>query len=247
MGKVGSTSILRTLKSTRYAQGAQHLHFLNPETLPTIHDIHRMAGFKEAPAHLKATESFNEVRSAIDPDRLFVIMAVRDPVAFAISDFFQNPYFFKDFDLELTERNAAQIERYLRDVVLAPTSSSFRYWNEWLSKEMEDVFDFRFSDHQFDQLKGWAVLDCDQAKIGCIQLETMSDEFQNFTLALLGERIPLNGRIANQRSNQQKFYGQLIQRLSLSRGHLEQIYASSRVRYFYSDEQIERFMQRWQK
>ncbi len=246
MGKVGSTSIFKTLKRTKFAGGTQHLHFLNSGSIPEVRDIHRRAGFRGDPAHLKAARLFIKVRSEISPSRLVIITAVRDPVGFAISNFFQNPYFFRDFKLPLVQDNAEEIKWYIENSVLEPNSSSFQYWNNWLVNELERVFNFKFFDHPFDQNKGWSVIQSDRAKIGCIQMEMLNEGFPNLAMSLVGEEINLTDRTANSRAHFHQYYRELVRRISVPKESLELIYQSPFVRYFYSNEQIEQFIRKWQ-
>lgn len=245
MGKVGSTSILRALKSMPFKNGVQHLHFLSDEGVERAEERHHGAGFAKLPPHLLASRNFIEMSGAIDKGRLRVIIGTRDPVAFTISNVFQNPYFFPSLPSHSELGNIDAVIDYLREVALAPDSESVAYWRSWFVDEVEGVFGPSIREEIFDSERGWSSFDADGIRLGVIQMEQLDSCFSELCQALFGD-VPYVGiGHSNVRSARSSVYQEVMRRLRVNLDILDKIYADPWVRRLYSSSQIQRFRQRW--
>jgi hypothetical protein len=245
MGKVGSTSIFKLLKKTRYASGVQHLHFLNKNSINFVEKLHREAGFKWGPEHLLATKNFHAIAPSIDPKRIRLITAVRDPVAFAVSNYFQNPYFFNGPSLEKDKLNEEEVIKYIESDIIDVESKSIFYWRNWFEEQISCKFGINLLEQKFDTENGWSIIEAHDVQIGLIQLEKLGVNFEGFTEALLGTSFSLPQNKANQRILNTPQYPEIVRKVKIPTDKLDQIYSNEYVRFFYSDEQIRAFKKRW--
>ncbi|MEM9474847.1 MAG: putative capsular polysaccharide synthesis family protein [Pseudomonadota bacterium] len=244
MGKVGSTSILRALEMTSYRNAVQHVHFLNKFQLNDVIDEHREAGFKILPAHIYASKQISKVLPHIDNERVRFICPVRDPVAFSVSNFFQNPYFFRN-EMQSSLDTTSDILSFLASKVLYPQSASMRYWNQWFRVEVVENLGVNMRNVAFSKDRGWEVYQSEDIRVGVIKLEKMNSVFENFSQDLLGVRVKLRERASNERGLRNTMYAKVLEELRVSDDTLDEIYDEDWVKYFYSDSEIEKFKKRW--
>ena len=148
MGKVGSSSVVRSLKEAGVAP-VYHIHRMNPEYIAHVWSQHGdQRDFKLDRIGLKL---YKHVIQKGRPARFITL--VREPVGRNISDFFQHLDLFMNI-------NPAEIARYSVETLIAG------YLNRppnpvpliWFDREMRPVLDLDVYAHPFPKEKGYLQL-----------------------------------------------------------------------------------------
>lgn len=247
MGKVGSTTILRAIKRSEFRYAVQHIHFLNRELVDSTALLHKNSGFLFSPAHIFASRNILRLKANNPETKFCTISPVRDPVAFAVSSFFQNPYFYPDFSLQFSEENVPAIREFVSNEILHSESASIRYWNTWFEVELENLIGTSISDVGFDRERGWEIYSGSNVSAGVVKLEVLSTAFGDFSEKLLGSAVLLPQERFNNRGGVNDVYGSVVEEVKVCEKELDKIYNSKWVRFFYNDSEISDFKKRWVK
>ena len=154
MGKVGSETIINSLKNINLSAPVYHIHLLAPRHLDSVIPRYRK---QNLPLTLQLKHS-QELRAYLD-DRpaapLNVITAVREPISQFISAFFQNvktshPYFIE----ENGAWNEEKIYTYLHKEISNYDPKSA--WNcNWFDNDFKAALDIDIYQYDFNRELGY--------------------------------------------------------------------------------------------
>ena len=248
MGKVGSTTLAKAIRESDLANPVFHVHFLTQDGIDDLAKRYRENGVLNTPiaGHLHLSSA---IRSRLMRDRKMdwlVVSGMRDPVARAISHFFQ----VSKWEWPETERDdwtpSAEDLARLRDDV-ENLKGYLGLGLDWFEQELAAVFDINIFDHSFDQSRGWSILEGGNVKALIYTLENMENVLEEGMASLMGRPLRLSRPRSNKGSEKPYAaeYKKLVKDFKLSRSACDRIYDSPVVRYFYDDRRIESFKQRW--
>lgn len=241
MGKVGSTTVCHSLREAVLPNPVLPLHFLSAD-LSRHRKTHEYAGIYPPPYHIFLGEA---VRKAL-PRPCSVISLVRDPVAFVVSDLFENPAFARE---AIRTGNGTIDSRkalgYLQQELANPRT--FSYVNEWFDRELKQVFHIDVFAEPFPVDVGYAAYSKGDVKALVIRLEDLSRVGPTAISEFLDLAQPVTLASANVRkeSEQAEAYDQVLHSIELDAALCRQIYASEFVTHFYNETMIERFRSKW--
>ena len=243
MGKVGSSTVYRSLRSLGLRRQLHHVHLLN--NLDAIEDgVRRL--YPDPVGTLAQIEKGRRLRRRILQRRgttWNLISLVRDPVQRNVSAFFES----------LTEVIPDVYERRARDdIALADIRDAFldRFDHDaplsWFQSQLEPVFGIDVFAVGFDTEKGYATYEAPGARLLVLRLENLMEdgetairEFLDLDdFALVPANIALDKRYAD-------LYSEFERSVTLPPSYLERMYESRFARHFYSTAEIEAFEQRW--
>jgi len=240
MGKVGSSSVLRTLESLDLPRPVLHFHYLTPGFLA------RARRHGTAPDQRLGAAVARRLRRAGPGLRCEVVTLVRDPIARRISALFQNPEHaggaVQDAQGRIDpERAAAWLRRSVTE------TDAVAYAEKWLDGELFAVFGIDVFAHPFDRARGWEILRGERADVLVLRCEDLDRTLGPALRSFLGlPREPAvvrdNVRAAGPDA---AAYAAVRRLLRLDRATCERIYAGRLARHFYPPEQLERFTRRW--
>jgi Putative capsular polysaccharide synthesis protein len=245
MGKVGSSTVYKSLKSTPLSDSVLHLHFLSTD-LSKIRERYKKIGIYPPPYHIYLGESVRKILCRNPNLPCKIISLVRDPIAVVVSSVFQNPHFAAESlttheDTIDPEKAIQYLNRKLRE------PSTFSYVNQWFDKELKRVLDVDVFAKPFPVDVGYAVCRNRKVEALVIRLEDLSQrgpkaisEFLNLDAALVLEQRNVRNELMGGES-----YGQVLKRICLSPSVCREIYSSKFVRHFYDDAMIEQLVSKW--
>lgn len=255
MGKVGSSSIVKSLEKAAISQPIIKTHFLNPQTHQekwrhiNLHQKypHNRKGF--VPRHLIVGRYLSRQLPELlaQNKRIKVITAVRDPIARGISSFFQNvnqyiPDFMQKFESQKIEMGKVA-------EVFWQEASERRYrHNQWFEQEFKSVFDIDVFSIDFPKPKGYLIK---KSIVKNIDLLIVKLENFNFCLEkslqefLDIDKIVLVNSNMSQNKNYDIAYQQFKTYIKFSPEYIDNMYETQFARHFYSDEQISSFKLKW--
>ena len=250
MGKVGSSTLWRSLAPFDLGRPAFRVHSLTPEHLEDgLGGVGMSAReyYEQRSTHdLVGRYLRRELERARGRDRWKVITLVRDPLAQNVSSFFQL------LDLrapELLERHRSGtlqmqdlLARYLEDY---PPDCIF---NRWFEAEMGAVFGLDVFADPFPWDQGYRIYQAADADVLVLRLEDMDrcgGEVMREFLGLEGFRvIPDN---VGDDKGYADLYRDFQARAQLPVEYVDAVYGSRLVQHFYSPAEVESFAARWQR
>jgi hypothetical protein len=245
MGKVGSTTVDRSLRGLGLPRGVYAAHLLND--LDALERRAREA-YPDPAETLAQIEKGRGLRKLIvgHPEITWdVITLVRDPVQRNVSAFFEN----------LTEVIPDVYERHARgEISLAGVRDIFldRYDHnaplDWFQSQLEPVFGIDVFATRFDAGAGHATYEGTLARLLLIRLENLTACGEAAISEFLGlDHFELVTSNVGRQKRYQELYAEFERTVTLPESYLARMYDSRLARHFYTDAEIETFRQRWTK
>lgn len=247
MGKVGSSTIYNSLIHTSLANPVLHLHFLSPD-LPKHRKAHKQAGIYPFPYHLYLGEATRKVISKYRNFPIKIISLVRDPIAFHISNLFQNPSFAKKLVVnDAGFINVDKATEYLENSLKNP--DTFSYIFEWFDRELKTVFDIDIFEDRFPVETGYCVYSKNNVEALVIRLEDLSEKGSKAISDFLDldNMLVLKNKNVRDKSKVKESYKQVYEKISISPYLCNQIYSSQFVKHLYSKDMIKKLTLKWTK
>lgn len=232
MGKVGSSSIYKSLKKKHPFAHNYQVHHLSKlwlqEILPQRPHKSSRANIPKGKEAIRAIES--------NPGkRIKIVTLTREPISRSISDLFQN--WRRIFD----DIEAVEIED-LKDHV---ESLDYDYAINWFDSEFFNFTNVDIYQLPFDKEKGYETYTMENLDILCIKLERFNSIPSSVLQEFLGTDLEL--LTANTSSNKKgkDRYKYLKKNVKINADKLEELYSSKYMHHFYTDSEIEMFKNKW--
>lgn len=245
MGKVGSTSVYKSLKKIMPYGAVFFVHFLSDD-VARYKKVHIDAGVFPVPYHIEIGIALREmIKKSSSNIRYKIVSMVRDPIARQISDVFQNPKLLKE---NITKNDGTfdlyKCFNYVNKML--SKQSSFNYVFNWFDNELKRVFGIDVFSVPFDKATGWKIYHGEKADVLVMRLENLSIQGEDAIKTFLD--IPKIELIkANIRSNTKdaSVYNHLKRTVKIDRSICDYVYSSRFVKHFYSESEIDDMKKRW--
>jgi hypothetical protein len=261
MGKVGSSTIVSSLKAIELNRAIYHLHFLTKERIAKTEEDRKEFFLTERYGYLKRPWLYEFLVKQLDDglmDRKWkVITITREPVARNISTFFENlevnrldeidsyeisshyykipPTIIRLTDLE--KLNKLFFERMNHD---SP--------EQFFDREIKGVLGVDVYAHEFPRSKGYCILEDDVADILLLRLEDLNrvarEAFWEFLK--LPDFILAKSNVGSEK-NYALLYKEFKKQVNFPQDYLDRMYGSRYMHHFYSAGEIEKFKKKWLK
>ena len=248
MGKVGSLTIRSSLeelfRSLSLKIPMYHAHNLN--NLESLEATIRTKWPNPAEA-LPQMKLDAELRMKIDSDsnqKWNVISLTRDPVARNISTLFQMlNIFFPDWESKYDQGKLSLDE--LQDFFVNKFSGGAAP-AIWFDQQMKPVFDIDVYAYDFRHWQGYEIYPCkNNGKLLLLRLEDLDRVAQQAMKEFL--KIE-NFRLIKSNMGMEKQYATLyhdFKKIPLPTAYLEKMYGTKYTKHFYTNQEIEKFYERW--
>jgi hypothetical protein len=233
MGKVGSTSVCRSLEAAGHHP--VHVHFLTAQSHRYVRAAYEDVGMK--PAHYY-TEKLVRPYLKWTNHRLKVISLVRDPVARYVSGLFQWPT-CRDAVSEDAAKTRADVAERLSQ------PNALRYELTWFDRELKKTLGVDVLGEPFDREHGYQTYRGPRADVLLLKLERLSELLPTVVSDFVG--TPLQNVRANvgKQKNRGALYAEVKRTLTLPRSVCERTYDHEWVRHFYTADEIASFVRKW--
>lgn len=237
-GKVGSTAIHKAVgKLPGY--GSFQTHFI---TAAGVADALRLQREGHDPIHMLQGDALRREMEAQPERPIRVITLVRDPVARAVSDIFENPEMLGvgcDLRKLPLEKLITLAEEQVR--------GSLAYTEQWFDRELSGLLGFDFFSRDFDRRGGFEILREGRFELLAGKLERLSADGAGYLGRFLdlGRDFPIPRSRARSATGEAALYDQVKRGLKLPAALLDQVYSSRVCRHFYTPEELEGFRQLW--
>lgn len=245
MGKVGSSSVYRAVEAALPGIPVYHLHFLSEHIAEHRRSHQRAPG--AVPYHIYLGEALRRQLARHRHRPLKIISLVRDPLAFELSNLFQNPRLVGGEEQlgRLIAADAALRHTLERRLASAGGQS---YLDGWFDREIRAVTGIDVFAEPFDSERGWQRYRLGDVELLLIRLEDLTTEGPTAIADFLGVPTPLALPFVNERASQAfgAEYRRLAATLQLAPAVLDAVYQRRFAQHFYSDAQRQQLRARWQ-
>lgn len=246
MGKVGTTTLTRSLAAMRLPNRVYHVHFLTPAGIANEkadYAARNLLKTKRA-EHVMRSEALLR-RLNRGSFRSLIVTGVRDPVGRRVSEVFQKAdWYYTDL---LDAHGQVDVERtveFLRNEFDRTQPGDVF---SWFHRELHPTFGIDVFDRPFDRARGYTIIEGEQARVLLFCLESLNDQFDQAITEFMGIDEPV--RVVNRNRSAQKPYHDRYQEvkaaLELSEETVNRIYDSPAVRHFYPEALVDTFKARW--
>lgn len=245
VGKVGSKTIVNSLKSLNVNKDIYDVHFLSDENHRRECSCYRSKGLVFA-QNVQMSRFIREELCKKELslfNRYKIISLIRDPVAITVSSFFQNiDSFIPDFNTKY-HRGMVDVpyllktffEKKLGDVIL-----------NWFDDEMKSVFGIDVFKTDFPKDKGYTIIYGENSDLLLIRLENLNACARKAFEEFLGvEKFVLKNANCAKDKEYYSVYQKFIKNIKLPDSYLKKFYCSRIAQHFYTKEEIERFVYYW--
>jgi hypothetical protein len=246
MGKVGSSTVYKTLKHLKIKYKIFHIHFLSKNGIKTALDFFNNSKSGKIPMHIRRSSN---IRNYFDlNEKIKVISLVRDPVARVVSDEFQNLNYFNP-GLELTSHQDVEImkENILKKI--KPSNNKNEFAINWFDCEFKPALDIDVYNYKFDHIKGFVIINENNVEVLIIQMEKINSHLNEALGIFLKDDYADKISIQNSNIGSKKRYSKRMREIKNSinfdKQSLDCIYNSKYMRHFYSTEDINLFKDKW--
>lgn len=218
-GKVGSTAIHKAINKQPGYQSFQ-THVISEEGVAASRSsyseeqeqIHQLVG--EALRHALGLYPERQVR---------VITLVRDPVARAVSDLFENPA-----RIVGTEAIREVSLEKLVAIATEQISASLDYTERWFDREVSDLLNLDLFARDFDRVTGFQIYRDGRFELLPGKLEQLADNGAGYLGRFLdhGRDFPIPNTRARSTTTEVSIYQQVRRSLKLPAGILDAVYSS---------------------
>jgi hypothetical protein len=237
-GKVGSTAIHKAIHKLP-GYGSFQTHFISATGVADALSLHRE---EQDPIHMLQGEALRLAMEAQPERAIRVITLVRDPVARAVSDIFENPEMLGaggDLRELPVEKLISLAEEQVR--------GSLAYTEQWFDRELSALLGFDFFSRGFDRTGGFEILREGRFMLLAGKLERLSTDSAGWLGRFLdlGRDLPVPQTRARSATGEAALYDRVRRGLKLPAGLLDEVYSSRVCRHFYTPGELEEFRMRW--
>ena len=248
-GKVGSSTVLKSLKALDLDMPIFHIHTLTPEGIAhgeAIHGHSLRSHFPRSKHLLESQYLRREMDRGLNGKKWKIVTLVREPVARNISSLFQIIDLLLPNFIDRYESKSIKVEE-LTELFLEQYPVESRYTN-WFDLELKPVFGIDVFSSSFPTSKGYKIYRGKHAHVLLLRLESLSkcaqDAFKEF---LNIEQFILMETNISREKEYYTAYKEFVDSVVLPDWYIEEIYTLKYVQHFYSEEEINAFKAKWYK
>ncbi len=245
MGKVGSSTVLESLKALELGVPVYHCHLMNSLDKIENEIIKSRANPDGTLAEIKKGRELREQILEGRYSKWSLISLVRDPVKRNISAFFQN----------LTEVIPDVYERHNnKSISIDDIVNSFIHEYDhnapldWFDSQLKDVFHIDVFASEFPKKAGYEIYEVKNVRLLLIRLEDLTACVRDAMREFFGIR---DFRLINTNIGKQKEYNKMYQdfleNANLPADYVNKMYDSRFCKHFYTSEEMEKFRKYWTK
>jgi hypothetical protein len=251
MGKVGSRSIVDSLRAVKLHRPVYHVHFLNQDNIQKAdHMLHDIYGSHYNVNRWCLYESRFVIKHFLQQraKHLKIISLVREPVGRNISSFFHNIDKFIPNFAALYEEGKIDIAGITQRFLQNFHEHSFPL--TWFDEEMKNVFGIDVFSATVSLSKEHRVFAYKHGDLDLLVMKT--EDINEVAHEALQEFLQIKDFRLKQSNlsrekNYNRAYDDFTRLVELPEKYLTTMYESKYVNYFYTSKEIERFRRRWSR
>jgi hypothetical protein len=231
MGKVGSSSIYRSIKEKFPYANIFHVHFLTENGLKSADQFHNVNMHTHQASLIKKVVKENPSKT------IKIITVVREPLARDISDMFQNmETYMKKFGLN--EINVDKLIESFNDF-------DFEYTQEWLETELKSYFDIDVYKIPFPHDKKYLIVKKNGIELLLLRLEDLNTIFTKAMIKYTGVKFEIIKANIGEKKSYARYYQTFIEKVPITRELFDRLYNTKYAKHFYTEKEINSFKEKW--
>ena len=231
-GKVGSNTLLQSMRSMNIP--AVHVHYLRHSC---IFERGNVEYREEAIAGWNETISYMRKRKT----PLRIIVSVREPVGRELSWFMQR---FGSHDYTLWYDDRLRFKNNVYACMERELNYDYEFtW--WFDEELKATTGIDIYKYPFDKRRGYTLIKEDGIEILLLKMEQMSEN-QDIIGDFIGRQDfkLINANVGEEKAYRY-IYKQLKKEIRFPAEIIKNQYSNERFRHFYTEEEIQRFLEEW--
>lgn len=249
MGKVGSSTVVATLRAAEIDHPVRYVHFMSARGLLDELRDYRRAGqlWSQRAAHAYTGLGLAARFRLHAPERCLVVTGVREPIGRAISSFFQTAGYrhpeLCDGDVPAPDAALDFLHDHVRrgDRLV---ESTYR----WLDRELAVSLGVDLYDHPFDRERGASIVASGDVRLLVYRAEDLAEQLPEALGELLGtDPVPLISRNVGTDKDYADSYRRVRRGLRLSEARLRSLYDHRFMAHFYGADRTGRLVERWSR
>lgn len=254
MGKVGSSTVVTSLRASELRLPVYHIHFLTDAGVAYAERIYRETWHRRpAPVHLWHSKFLRKeiIRrdpvSSQAPPKWRVITLVRDPIAHLASSFFEVLRSQSGYDWTTACQSSsmeAVTEELMERFIAFAYERTHPY--DWFEDELKPVFGFDVFSESFSRATGYDISKRPGADLLVLKTERLDKCGPQALCRFLGiescRLVPAN---QSHSKGYRDLYRRFLTRVSIPADLADRYYETSMVRHFYEDDEIATMRVRW--
>ena len=247
MGKVGSSTVYRSLKKNKLSNPVFHVHFLTFSGIKNAEKSHKSIKSEPIPYHIQLSKLLRNKLNRSSNTKMKIITLVREPIGHEISGFFQN---IKLLNANLIADNG----RINNDKALSFLENKIKKYNNktgyidtWFDNEIKAVFNIDVFDHPFDHIKGFCIVRQKNIDLLILRLEDLNRNFSRALTDFLSLKQPVEMIKTNIGKNKKyaSVYQYVKKHIVIPESVCRKIYNSRFSTHFYNEKMREGFIGKW--
>lgn len=261
MGKVGSKTIIASLKVSHLKMAIFHVHFLSKRGIGWVEELYTersrqnflklgLPGSKRAlPNHVLTSQHLSRlINKRTDISKWKIITIVREPVARNVSQYFNwidiyYPEVYRQY-LNGTLDCIQITENFLNEFGVGTKLGEMPL--KWLDEELKQVFNIDVFASGFPKSKGYKIYSGDYAEVLLLKLETIKHCAPEAIKQFLGvDNLVLTDANSADEKIYYPIYREYLKKVTLPKSYLNKMYKSKYARHFYSSNEIKKLKAKW--
>jgi hypothetical protein len=248
MGKVGSATVVRSLKNGNLPNPIFHIHFLTNDSISFAEEYHHKKSSDNLPPHIKISKALRAKMITERHIKWKIITIVREPIGWGISEFFENIHSYYN---DLLNKDGRIIKddaiRFIKNRLTAKYNEETDYVCTWFDKEIGKAFNIDVYSHPFDHKLGFSIVRNGNCELLILRLENLDENFNRAVKLFLNSDRSFkifknNIGIEKEHSNSYKF---VADNMRISKDACIKVYSSKFVKHFYDINMINTFINKW--
>jgi len=247
MGKVGSSTVYKSLKKSRLSNPVFHVHYLTNSGIKMAETFHKSNSAVPIIPHIRLSKILLNKLDKSPDINMKIITLIRDPIAFEVSNFFQNVKWLKpDLIDDNGQIDKDQASHFLENKIKQYNTKT-GYVDTWFDNEIKVVCDIDVFDHSFDNNKGVCIIRKENVDLLIFRLEDLNRNFKIAITEFLSPKQPIEMIKANVGKNKKysSDYQYIKDNIKIPESVCRKIYSSRFFMHFYTDTMREDFIKKW--
>lgn len=236
MGKVASSSIYSSLKGENFV--VYHMHRLSKQNIEEVHKSQiEKKGFVDSKAVDQRGIRLYNMFLKKDKRPIYIISLVRNPIERNMSAFFQNKEYFTK---NLNHSNSEELTKLFFDLYDHETPLY------WFDKEFKRCLGIDIYKSPFPKEKRYKTVKSGNLNILLMRVDLNDDKKEEVINNFLGiTSFKLKNKNVGTEKSYNNEYKEFKKRINLNESYIRKMLNSKFTSYFYSDNEILEFKEKW--
>ncbi len=251
MGKVGSSSVYRSLKHAGIPNSIFHVHQLSDKGIENKKKWLKYHNALDIPWMVEDLLYIKKLKELIETNRSKfqwkIITLTREPISVKLSAFFENIEVYGHEVLDpLKKINIDKTIDYIMRNIFGAYNVENDYYCTWFDEELKTVFGVDVYTVPYDFVRGYSIITKENVSVLLMRLEDMGRSFRQAMVDFLN--VPHIELIKDNTSDNKSYwkeYRTVLERIAIPVELFDLIYSSRYARHFYPAGEREKSRGKW--